>query len=150
MQIKAVRDYSKRGDALPIPNLVQVQQDAYRRFIQNEKAFDKRDTSLGLESLLKEVFPIVSYDGNMRLEYLYYKLDEPRYTPEECKEILKDMMLREYDRTQAEKYQTNWKALASWLQNQSSTYIRKFWNRAPTEPTIGIEELSGTIRSRHI
>ncbi len=35
----------------------------------------------------KEVFPIVSYDGNMQLEYLYYKLDEPRYTPDECREL---------------------------------------------------------------
>jgi DNA-directed RNA polymerase subunit beta len=87
MQIKAVRDYSKVGDALPIPNLVQVQQDAYRRLVQREKTFDTRDQSIGLESLLKEMFPIVSYDGNMQLEYLYYKLDEARYTSQECKEL---------------------------------------------------------------
>ncbi|MDP6558491.1 MAG: DNA-directed RNA polymerase subunit beta, partial [Pirellulaceae bacterium] len=48
---------------------------------------DKRDKYTGLESLLQEVFPIVSYDGNMQLDYLYYKLDEPRYTPMECKEL---------------------------------------------------------------
>lgn len=84
------------------------------------------------------------------IRLLEHKLETGQITPEECKEILKDMMLREYDRTQAEKYQTNWKALASWFQNQSHTFIKKLWNRAPTEPTIGIEELSGTIRPRHI
>ena len=42
---------------------------------------------MGLESLLREVFPIVSYDGNMQLEYEYYKLDEPRYTPDECRQL---------------------------------------------------------------
>jgi DNA-directed RNA polymerase subunit beta len=87
MLLKTVRDYSKRGDALSIPNLVQVQQAAYDRFLQQDKASDHRDPEIGLEALLREVFPIVSYDGNMQLEYLYYKLDEPRYTPDECREL---------------------------------------------------------------
>ncbi len=87
MLLQTVRDYSKRGDASAIPNLVEVQEAAYNRFLQQDKAHDGRDTRLGLEALLREVFPIVSYDGNMQLEYLYYKLDEPRYTPEECKEL---------------------------------------------------------------
>ena len=87
MQMTSVRDYSKRGDALPIPHLVRVQQAAYERFIQLEKTSDDRDPHMGLEGLLREVFPIVSYDGNMQLDYLYYKLDEPRYTPDECREL---------------------------------------------------------------
>jgi DNA-directed RNA polymerase subunit beta len=87
MLLQTVRDYSKRGDALPIPNLVQVQLAAYERFLQLDKTFDKRNPQIGLESLLREVFPIVSYDGNMQLDYLYFKLDEPRYTPQECKEL---------------------------------------------------------------
>ena len=87
MRVTKVRNYSKRGDALPIPNLVEVQQAAYERFLQLEKNFDERDEKIGLESLLREVFPIVSYDESMRLEYLYYKLDEPRYTPDECRHL---------------------------------------------------------------
>jgi len=87
MLMTSVRDYSKRGDALSIPNLVEVQQAAYGRFLQVDKAFDQRDTSLGLENLLREIFPVESYDGNMQLDYLYYKLDEPRYTPDECREL---------------------------------------------------------------
>ena len=87
MQTNTVRDYSKRGDGLQIPNLVEIQQRAYERLIQLDTKFDKRDPARGLESLLREVFPIVSYDGNMQLEYLYYKLDEARYTPQECKEL---------------------------------------------------------------
>jgi len=87
MLLKSVRHYSKRGDALPIPNLVEVQQAAYERFIQLSKTFDTRVKDMGLESLLREVFPIVSYDGNMQLEYECYKLDEPRYTPDECRQL---------------------------------------------------------------
>ncbi len=87
MQLNSVRNYAKRGDALPIPNLVEVQTAAYDRFLQLNKPHDQRDPELGLEALLREVFPIESYDGNTRLEYLYYKLDEPRYTPDECREL---------------------------------------------------------------
>jgi len=87
MPVTKARDYSKRGDALPIPDLVEVQRAAYERFIQEDKPFDERDPMIGLESLLREVFPIPSYDETMQLEYLNYKVDEPRYTPDECREL---------------------------------------------------------------
>ncbi len=82
-----VRDYAKRGDALPVPHLTVVQQASYRRFLQEDKAPDQRDPTLGLEALMKEVFPIVSYDETMQIDYLDYKLEEPRYTPDECREL---------------------------------------------------------------
>jgi DNA-directed RNA polymerase subunit beta len=82
-----VRDFAKRGDAIAVPTLTQVQRDAYQRFLQMDKSIEERDIHLGLEALLREVFPIESYDGTMKLEYLYYKLDEPRYTPDECREL---------------------------------------------------------------
>ncbi len=82
-----VRDFAKRGDAIAVPTLTQVQRDAYRRFLQMEKPENRRDLNTGLEALLREVFPIESYDGTMKLEYLYYKLDDPRYTPDECREL---------------------------------------------------------------
>jgi DNA-directed RNA polymerase subunit beta len=87
MSSKTIRDFSKRGDALPVPVLTRVQADAYRRFLQLDKPHDQRNVTIGLEALLKEVFPIASYDNSMRLEYMYYKLDEPRYTADECREL---------------------------------------------------------------
>ena len=87
MLAKKVRDFSKRGDAIAVPTLTKVQRIAYERFLQLEKTLDERDPKKGLEALLHEVFPIESYDGTMKLEYLYYKLDEPRYTPDECREL---------------------------------------------------------------
>ena len=86
MRTPEVRDFSKRGDALPIPNLIEVQQVAYQRFLQKEVEVAKRKGE-GLEALLREVFPIESYDGNLRLEYISYDLSEPRYTTDECRAL---------------------------------------------------------------
>ncbi len=87
MQMTTVREFAKHGDAMPVPNLIAVQQTAYHRLIQDDKPYDQRQPDVGLESLLREIFPIVSYDETMQLEYLYYKLEEARYTPDECREL---------------------------------------------------------------
>ena len=87
MRLNTVRNYARVGDAIDVPDLVRVQRDAYQRFLQLQVEPDQMDPEIGLEGLLREIFPIESYDGNMRLEYLYFKLDEPRYTPSECKEL---------------------------------------------------------------
>src|SRR5918998_1265390 len=86
MRVHEVRDFSKRGDALPTPNLVEVQSESYERFLQQDVEVAKRKND-GLESLLREVFPIESYDGNLRLEYISYDLAEPRYTTDECRAL---------------------------------------------------------------
>jgi DNA-directed RNA polymerase subunit beta len=86
MRVHEVRDFSKRGDALPIPNLIDVQIESYTRFLQQEIPILERQNQ-GLEALLREVFPIESYDGNLRLEYISYELSEPRYTTDECRAL---------------------------------------------------------------
>ncbi|MFZ2873271.1 MAG: DNA-directed RNA polymerase subunit beta [Phycisphaerales bacterium] len=82
-----IRNFAKRGDGLPVPDLTKVQTDGYERFLQFERGSDERDGTIGLESLLREVFPIESYDGTMKLEYVSYTLEEPRYTSDECREL---------------------------------------------------------------
>ncbi|MEO1584814.1 MAG: DNA-directed RNA polymerase subunit beta [Planctomycetota bacterium] len=84
---RTVRSYAKRGDGLHVPDLTRVQRNGYERFLQLEKPEDGRESRFGLESLLHEIFPIESYDGTMRLEYVSYGLDEPRYTSDECREL---------------------------------------------------------------
>ena len=88
MSTKTIRDFSKkRGEADPVPDLMKVQQEAYDRFLQLKKEPKERDPHKGLEALLREIFPIESYDMAMKLEYLHYRLEEPRYTPDECREL---------------------------------------------------------------
>jgi DNA-directed RNA polymerase subunit beta len=81
-----VRNFSKVGDAAPIPDLIDVQTVSYARFLQQETEPTKRKDE-GLEALLREIFPIVSYDEQMKLEYIYYELGEARYTIQECRDL---------------------------------------------------------------
>ena len=86
MDIQNVCDFSRFGDAIATPDLIEIQTKSFARFLQEDAAPDKRQAR-GLEALLRETFPIESYDGNMRMEYLDYTLDAPRYTPDECREL---------------------------------------------------------------
>ena len=80
----AIKDFSKVGSALHVPDLQQLQVKSYGRFLQADLPPQKRKV-MGLESILREVFPIESYDKKMFLEFVKYELGQPRYTPEECK-----------------------------------------------------------------
>jgi len=86
MHVSKVRDFSRHGDAVDVPDLIGIQTESYARLLQQESDPAKRKPQ-GLEALLREVFPITSYDENLSLEYLDYTLDPPRYTPDECREL---------------------------------------------------------------
>jgi len=86
LRMDRVRDFSKVGDAVPSPNLIDIQLASYHRFLQAEADPQKRKNE-GLEALLREIFPIVSYDEKSSLQYLHYELGEPRYTVSECRDL---------------------------------------------------------------
>ncbi len=37
--------------------------------------------------MLREIFPIESYDKTLSLEYIKYELGKPRYGPDECRQL---------------------------------------------------------------
>jgi len=70
------KSFSKIGDFIEMPNLIQVQKDSYNWFIEE-----------GLGEVLKDISPIVDYSGNLVLEFLDYHMEEKtKYTMEEAKE----------------------------------------------------------------
>ena len=73
LRMERQRDFSKVADATAIPDLIEIQIVAYERFLQRDVEPSKRKNE-GLEALLREIFPIVSYDGQTSLEYLDYEL----------------------------------------------------------------------------
>ncbi len=81
-----VRNFGRFGDAVEVPPLTDVQIKSYDRFLQLEVPPEKR-TPTGLEGVLREIFPIESYDKTINLEYLKYELGKPRYEPDECRQL---------------------------------------------------------------
>lgn len=78
------KSFVKIEDVLDVPNLVQIQLSSYEDFLQMNQSKTRR-ANKGLQAVFKDVFPIESYDGKARLEFVYYSLDKPKYTLEECR-----------------------------------------------------------------
>ncbi|WP_291429260.1 DNA-directed RNA polymerase subunit beta [Deinococcus sp.] len=77
------------AEVIPLPNLTEIQVNSFRAFLQADKAPEQRQ-NVGLQSAFKEVFPIDETEKGrstgLVLDYLEYRLGEPPYTPEECRE----------------------------------------------------------------
>ena len=78
------KDFGKRPPVLGVPNLLTIQTDSYREFLQEHVAPKQREEK-GLHAALKSVFPISSYSGNAALEYVDYRLGEPAFDERECR-----------------------------------------------------------------
>jgi DNA-directed RNA polymerase subunit beta len=69
LQTSQVRRFgSQREYPLP-PDLTVIQTRSYEAFLQRDIPSDKRKKDQGIESVLNEIFPIESYDKQLRLEY---------------------------------------------------------------------------------
>ena len=73
LQPTEVRRFGSGLEHHEIPDLTSMQTASYRSFIQEEIPLEKRKDE-GLEGVLKEIFPIESYDKQVNLEYLRYDL----------------------------------------------------------------------------
>ncbi len=80
------RNFGSIPGEFELSDLTQIQTESFAKFLQFDKRPDARRDQ-GLEGILREVFPIESYDGQYRLEYLKYELGKPRYTPSECRQL---------------------------------------------------------------
>ena len=75
---KTIRmSYSRQKEVLDMPNLIEVQKDSYKWFLEE-----------GFREALADISPITDYSGRLSLEFVDYVLaeDEIKHTIEECKE----------------------------------------------------------------
>ena len=71
--------FGKIKEAIETPNLIEVQLDSYKEFLQADVA-PKDRLPTGLESVFREVFPIQSYDEKFTLDFVKYEVGEPKLT----------------------------------------------------------------------
>ncbi|MBQ2823071.1 MAG: DNA-directed RNA polymerase subunit beta, partial [Oscillospiraceae bacterium] len=68
--------FGKIDEALPMPNLIEVQKNSYKWFLEE-----------GLKEVFRDVSAITDYNGNLVLNFVDYRIDDtPKYTVAECKE----------------------------------------------------------------
>jgi DNA-directed RNA polymerase subunit beta len=83
---REVRRFGRTTEYYTIPNLTDIQTRSYETFLQLDVAQDKRKDH-GIEGVLREIYPIESYDKTLKLDYVRYELGKPRYTPDECRQL---------------------------------------------------------------
>ena len=67
--------FSKINEVIDMPNLIEVQKDSYKWFVEE-----------GLREALEDMSSITDYTGNLVLDFIDYRLDEkPKYDVTECK-----------------------------------------------------------------
>ncbi len=68
--------FSRINEVLQMPNLIEVQKNSYKQFLDE-----------GLKEVFKDISSISDYQDNLVLDFIDYHLDDkPKYTIEECKE----------------------------------------------------------------
>lgn len=66
-------DFARIPTIIGLPNLIEVQQKSYARFLQQERPpLDREDR--GLEAVFRSVFPITDFNGTALLEYAGYEI----------------------------------------------------------------------------
>ena len=70
------KSYAKYEEILQIPNMLKIQKDSYKWFLEE-----------GLREVFKDVGTITDFSNKLELSFLDYTMeDKPKYTIEECKE----------------------------------------------------------------
>jgi len=79
------RSFSQIPQVAKIPNLIEIQKESYRKFLQMNIDSDKRKTE-ELQGVFSSVFPINDYAGTCTLEFTSYRFDKPKYDVDESKQ----------------------------------------------------------------
>ncbi|MCL0047198.1 hypothetical protein M1M98_02920, partial [Thermodesulfovibrionales bacterium] len=82
-QLRERLNFGKVPSVLEVPYLIEFQKRSFNRFLQKDIPDDKRSNE-GLQAAFSSVFPIVNYNETASIEFISYKLGEPKTTPKEC------------------------------------------------------------------
>jgi DNA-directed RNA polymerase subunit beta len=77
------KNFAKIKKIIDIPNLIDIQKNSYKRFLQVDVPVESRK-NFGLEAVFKSVFPIKDFSETASLEYVTYSLGTPKYDVVEC------------------------------------------------------------------
>jgi DNA-directed RNA polymerase subunit beta len=77
------KNFGKIRTIVDIPDLIGVQKESFRRFLQMDVPPEKRK-DIGLQAVFKSVFPIKDFTGSASLEFVSYRFAEVKHSVQEC------------------------------------------------------------------
>ena len=77
------KSFGKSFLQTPLPDLVEIQYNSYKDFLQADVEPQNRK-NIGLQNVFTSMFPIRDYAGIADLEFVEYTLDKPVYNVKEC------------------------------------------------------------------
>jgi DNA-directed RNA polymerase subunit beta len=77
------KNFGKIKKIIDIPDLIGMQRESYRRFLQMETPPEKRE-DIGLQEVFKSVFPIKDFTGSASLEFVSYRFGQVKHGVKEC------------------------------------------------------------------
>jgi DNA-directed RNA polymerase subunit beta len=77
------KNFSKIKEVAGVSNLIDIQVKSYNRFLQQDRASGEREDT-GLQGVFKSVFPISDFYDTASLEFVSYRLGDPKYDVDEC------------------------------------------------------------------
>ena len=77
--------YCRFPTSVDLPNLIEVQVQSYKNFLQGEVKPDER-LNKGLHGVFTSVFPIKDFSGNTSVDFVSYSFDDPKYSVDECRQ----------------------------------------------------------------
>ncbi|RJQ68838.1 MAG: DNA-directed RNA polymerase subunit beta [Desulfobacteraceae bacterium] len=77
------KNFGKIRKIVEIPDLIGMQKESYRRFLQLDVPPERRE-DIGLQAVFKSVFPIKDFTGSASLEFVAYRFSEVKHSEEEC------------------------------------------------------------------
>ena len=69
-----VRSYEKVSGSLPLPNLVEIQTDSFRWFVEE-----------GIKEVFRDVYPIAGPGNSLELDFVNCRFEDPKYDVDDCK-----------------------------------------------------------------
>ena len=82
------KNFAKIQEIIGVSNLIDIQLQSYDKFLQANVDPDRRE-NIGLQAVFRSVFPIRDFYETASLEFVSYRLGEPKYDVDEC--LLKGM-----------------------------------------------------------
>ncbi len=77
------KNFGKIRQIIEIPDLIGMQRESYRRFLQMDVPPESRE-DIGLQGVFKSVFSIKDFTGSASLEFVSYRFGEVKHSVEEC------------------------------------------------------------------